>query len=194
MRTFAPHSGPAESRAPHETGTAIRPATARDAPSLYQLITANLEAGHLLPRSLDEATAHAARFLVATDDAVIVGCGELAPLSQTVVEIRSLAVDEPSRGAGLGSRLVRALTHRARLDGFPSLCAFTHEPSHFVRLGFSIVPHVWFPDKISTDCHTCPWFRRCGQYAMLLRLATLREAKHLPADSCVPHLNHDRAN
>ena len=171
MRTVEPHVAPADSTA-HDTGVAIRPATVRDGPDLYRLITANLEAGYLLPRHLDEVTAHATRFLVATDEAVIVGCGELAPLSRTVVEIRSLAVDEPYRGVGLGSRLVRALTQRARLDGFPTLCAFTHEPSHFVRLGFSLVPHVWFPDKIATDCHTCIWFRRCAQYAMLLRPST----------------------
>ena len=175
MRTVGPHVAPADSTALHDTGASIRPATVRDGPDLYRLITANLEAGHLLPRHLDEVTTHATRFLVATDGAVIVGCGELGPLSRIVVEIRSLAVDEPYRRVGLGSRLVRALTQRARRDGFPTLCAFTHEPSHFVRLGFSIVPHVWFPDKISTDCHTCTWFRRCAQYAMLLQLSTLCE-------------------
>jgi hypothetical protein len=39
-----------------------------------------------------------------------------------------------------------------------------------VRLGFSIVPHIWVPEKIAHDCTACPLFRRCGQYAVTLAL------------------------
>ena len=55
-------------------------------------------------------------------------------------------------------------------DGFSTLCAFTHNAAHFVRLGFSIVPHPWLPEKIATDCVGCPKFRQCTQYAMALPL------------------------
>jgi N-acetylglutamate synthase-like GNAT family acetyltransferase len=34
-------------------------------------------------------------------------------------------------------------------------------------MGFSIVPHVWLPEKIVADCHTCSHFRNCGQYAVV---------------------------
>jgi N-acetylglutamate synthase-like GNAT family acetyltransferase len=34
-------------------------------------------------------------------------------------------------------------------------------------MGFSIIPHVWLPEKIVTDCHTCSHFRNCGQYAVV---------------------------
>ena len=37
-------------------------------------------------------------------------------------------------------------------------------------MGFSIVPHLWLPEKIFTDCVKCPSFQRCGQYAMMLPL------------------------
>ena len=40
-----------------------------------------------------------------------------------------------------------------------------------MRLGFSIVPHTWVPEKIAHDCHSCPLFRNCGQYAIVLDLA-----------------------
>ena len=175
MITTGPQVLPIDSAIKREADPCIRPGTMRDAPDLYRLIAANVEASYLLPRQFKEVTAHATRFFVSVAQDSIVGCGELAPLSRTVAEIRSLAVDEPYRGMGLGSGLVRALTQRAWLDGFKTLCAFTHNPSHFVRFGFSIVPHVWFPDKISTDCHACTWFRRCTQYAMLLRLDNLHE-------------------
>jgi hypothetical protein len=50
------------------------------------------------------------------------------------------------------------------------LCAFTHEPARFVRLGFTIVPHIWVPEKIARDCTSCALFRHCGQYAVMLPL------------------------
>jgi N-acetylglutamate synthase-like GNAT family acetyltransferase len=69
----------------------------------------------------------------------------------------------------------------ARLEGFDKLCAFTHAPGYFSRMGFSIVPHLWLPENISADCVACPRFRRCGQYAMVATLEAVGE--HLPAAS-----------
>jgi N-acetylglutamate synthase-like GNAT family acetyltransferase len=142
-----------------------------DARILFELITANLEAGHLLPREHDDLTLHASRFSVAEDgERRVIGCAELAPLSRVVAEVRSLVVAGGSRGAGLGAALIRDVRMRARRAGYSTLCAFAHQPGVFVRLGFSIVPHVWLPEKIATDCHTCPLFRRCGQIAMVCGL------------------------
>jgi amino-acid N-acetyltransferase len=148
----------------------VRRGRVADVPDIARLIAANLAAGHLLPRSLEDLTSRAERFLVVTVDEDVVGCAELAPLSRAVAEVRSLVVDERCRGRGLGSRLVEELQTWARRDGFSTLCAFTHHPSHFIRLGFSMVPHPWLPEKLSTDCYQCPKFRTCGQYAMVLAL------------------------
>jgi len=148
----------------------LRRATAADAPSILRLIDANLAAGHLLPRTADDVLRRAVRFLVVTIDDAVVGCAELAPLSRAVAEVRSLVVDESSRGRGFGSRIVEELNRWAIQEGFSTLCAFTHHPSHFVRLGFSIVPHVWFPEKIATDCTSCPKFRVCGQFGVALAI------------------------
>jgi amino-acid N-acetyltransferase len=109
----------------------------------------------------------------------IVACADLAPLSPSVAEVRSLVVDATARSNGLGQRLVEELARRAARDGFDSLCAFTHAAGYFVRMGFSIVPHTWVPEKIETDCRTCPQFRRCGQYAVTFPLAQ-------PAQSGIP--------
>ena len=151
-------------------GYAIRPGTSADAPAMYALITANLEVGHLLPRTLDDLTRHADRFLVITRGDEVVGCAELAPLSGTVAEVRSLVIDTAHRGKGMGPQLIAELGRKARVEQFGTLCAFTHDAAHFVRLGFTIVPHPWLPEKISTDCHACPKFRACGQYAVALPL------------------------
>jgi amino-acid N-acetyltransferase len=161
------------SRRPAAAGDiVIRAGLPADAPQIHALIEAHLEAGHLLPRRRDELMARAPHFLVAVpaESDRVVGCAELAPLSPRLAEVRSLVVAEGQRGMGLGGRVIAELTRRARRDSFETLCAFTHQPAHFVRLGFSIVPHVWLPEKIAADCHRCPLFRRCGQVAVTLAL------------------------
>ena len=149
---------------------AMRPAVAADAPALHALIAAHLEEGKLLPRTLDELAVHAPRFVVAESGGQIVGCAELAPLSQAVAEVRSLVVSREARRHGLGVQMVEELASRARRDGFDRLCAFAHDPAFFVRRGFSIVPHTWVPEKIAHDCITCPLFRNCGQFAVVLEV------------------------
>jgi amino-acid N-acetyltransferase len=152
------------------TMVTFRRADLSDAPAIHRLISDNLEVGHLLPRTVDDIVDHASRFIVAEADARVIGCAELAPLSPTVAEVRSLVVDQAARGNRIGPRLLTELAARAVSKGFSTLCALTHQPSHFVKLGFTIVPHMWVPEKIAHDCTTCPLFRRCGQYAVTLPL------------------------
>lgn len=155
---------------------ALRSAVAADAPALHALIASHLEEGRLLPRTLEELTVHAPRFVVGTVGDRVVGCAELAPLSPAVAEVRSLVVSQEARRLGVGVRMVEALSTRARLEGYTRLCAFAHEPAFFVHRGFSIVPHTWVPEKIAHDCFSCPLFRNCGQYAVVLELPTIERA------------------
>src|SRR6478609_9224271 len=153
---------------------ALRAAVAADAPALHALIAGHLEEGRLLPRLLDELIVHAPRFVIAVEAGRsgdrIVGCAELAPLSPSVAEVRSLVVSKDARRLGLGVRMVEDLAVRARREGYTRLVAFAHDPAFFVRRGFSIVPHTWVPEKIAHDCTTCPFFRNCGQFAVVLEL------------------------
>ena len=148
----------------------LRAASQADAAAIHFLVTANLETGHLLPRAIDEIVANTSRFVVAELDGDVVGCAELARLSPSVAEVRSLVVAESLRGRRIGTRLVSELAARATTAGYATLCAFTHDASHFVKLGFTIVPHIWVPEKIAHDCTGCALFRRCGQYAVRLAL------------------------
>ena len=162
----------------------LRSADAGDAKKLHAIIAANLEEGHLLPRTLSELTGRAGRFVVAIRGRKVVGCAELAPLSAHVAEVRSLAVDKSARGVRVGVMMVDELRRRARREGFEKLCAFTHAPSYFIHMGFSIVPHLWLTEKIYTDCVKCPHFRQCGQYAMVVPLDAAFDAERgygLPA-------------
>jgi amino-acid N-acetyltransferase len=156
----------------------LRVAEPAEAKKLFALIQANLEEGHLLPRTVGELTVHAGRFIVAVKSRKIVGCAELAPLSAHVAEVRSLAVDASARGGRVGVMIVDELRRRARRAGFEKLCAFTHAPSYFIHMGFSIVPHLWLAEKVFTDCVKCAQFRTCGQYAMVVPL----DATSAPVD------------
>jgi amino-acid N-acetyltransferase len=159
----------------------LRSAKDSEARALHALIADNLEEGHLLPRTRAELTRHATRFVVATRGRRIVGCAELAALSPHVAEVRSLAVDGSERGKGVGTMIVDELRRRARDEGFEKLCAFTHAPAYFIQMGFSIVPHTWLLEKLTTDCVKCPLFRACGQYAMVVPLESVHDADRAPA-------------
>ena len=166
----------------------LRTADPSHAGKLHALITSNLEEGRLLPRTLDELTVHAERFVVAVKGRKMVGCAELAPLSASVAEVRSLAVERAARENGVGAMLVEELRQRARRAGFEKLCAFTHTPGYFIRMGFSIVPHLWLSEKIFTDCVKCPLFRRCGQFAMTVSLDAVSEPDRHEADVAVRYV------
>lgn len=159
------------------TDLVMRQATLDDAEAIHGLIQAHLGEGHLLPRQLDELRRHADRFVVSEIGGRLAACGELAPLSGKVAEVRSLVVSQEVRRVGLAARLVAELRSRARSAGFQKLTAFTHDPRFFVRQNFSIVPHVWVPEKITTDCLSCPLFRQCKQYAMVLPLQAVSGAR-----------------
>ena len=153
----------------------LRGARACDVPAILHLIEDHLHEGHLLPRRREDIAAEVDQFVVATRDDVVVGCAELVHLAPDVAEIRSLVVSEDVQGRGLGRALVQALLTTAKNGPFRRLCAFTHAPAFFVRLGFSIVPHLEVPEKVFTDCVGCPLFRRCGQQAVVF---WLDEASH----------------
>jgi len=157
----------------------IRAATTADASAIHTLIDTHVADGHLLPRRRDEIAAHTSRFLVAVQGRRVVACADLAPLSRHVAEVRSLVVSNEIRSRGIGRRLVDELASRAAASGFETLCAFTHVAGYFVRMGFSIVPHTWLPEKIDADCRSCALFRSCGQYAVMLPLVRAHQ-------TCVP--------
>src|SRR5262245_5617452 len=88
---------------------ALRGATAEDAPAIHALLVEHLTEGHLLPRELAEIALHAHRFVVATEGDSVVACAELAPLSRSVSEIRSLVVSRDARGCGVGTEMIEEL-------------------------------------------------------------------------------------
>ena len=101
-------------------------------------------------------------------------------LSGHLAEIRSLAVHSSARHQKVGTELVNELHRRARNAGYEQLCVLTHAPEYFAHRGFSIVPHLWVPEKVFTDCVACPKFRTCGQLAMVRPLEPPVETSDRP--------------
>jgi amino-acid N-acetyltransferase len=152
----------------------LREAARGDVAAIHELVNAHVESDHLLPRTMDDIERRIARFVIATTGPMLVACAELAPLSPRTAEVRSMVVAAHARSLGIGRSMLNALVQQARAAGFGRLCAFTHRPAYFVRLGFSLVPHLWVREKITTDCVACPAFRVCGQHAVSLDLDELR--------------------
>lgn len=150
----------------------LRKARRQDAIRIHQLIEQYARKGLLLPRSLDEVTAHASHFVVAERDGAIVGCAALEPYNDDLGELRSLAVDEAERGRGTGRELLRAILRRARRAGLERVFAVTHAPHFFLRGGFDRVGEV-LPEKIARDCAACTRFGRCTLHTVVAHTGRL---------------------
>jgi len=102
----------------------------------------------------------------------VVGCGALVPLTDKLVEIRSVAVDESQHGKGVGSELVLHLVKAAREHGYEQACALTLRPNFFSRLGFELVDRWSISPKVWQACIYCSKFHRCDEVAVLMNLAS----------------------
>jgi amino-acid N-acetyltransferase len=126
----------------NNSSTNLRPATSDDAGNIRRLI---LAAG-INPLGLDWR-----RFLVAIDDdGELIGCGQLKPHGDEVLEMASLAVVEEWQGRGIGRRLIEALIEKAepplwlmcrsslvplyRKFGFKEVGPEQEQPNYFIRM------------------------------------------------------------
>ncbi|MEX1021316.1 MAG: GNAT family N-acetyltransferase [Litorilinea sp.] len=106
-----------------------------------------------------------------TEDEIVVGCGALVPLTDTLIEIRSLATHEGYQGRGVGGQLVQGLIEQAREREYKQICALTLRENFFLRLGFHLVDRWSISPKVWQACIYCPKFHRCDEVAVLMNLA-----------------------
>jgi argininosuccinate synthase len=201
----------------------VRAAVLQDVPRIAELIAGNARKGGLLPRSADNIRASIRNFLVAemtddgrrmTDDtcpaadgellpttnpgsSIVVGCGSLVPMNTTLVELRSLAVDETVRGGGIGLKITQALIEEARARKFGTLFALTRAVHFFEKCGLTVTPKEHFPEKVWRDCVACPLLAQCDEVAMTLLLddegrktkdeGQFVDVQNQPASSVVRH-------
>ena len=124
----------------------LRPATPGDVPAIIAL----LEASHLPPWELEQ---HIHNFVVAEQDGRVVGAGGLETYPNCAAGlVRSMAVDEPLRGTGLGRHILEWVMQRAADDGLAQLFLFTRDAREFyVHFGFSDATLDEFPEAMHTS-------------------------------------------
>jgi amino-acid N-acetyltransferase len=150
----------------------LRKARISDIPAIHQLVNASAEKGEMLPRSLAELYDNMRDYFVyaAEEKGRVAGACALHICWETLAEIRSLCVDESSRGKGVGHQLVRACMDEAREFGVERLFVLTYRDSFFREFSFQEVEKTELPQKIWTDCIKCPKFPKCDEIAMVRRL------------------------
>lgn len=154
----------------------IRPAEAADVLPIVALVNQFAAEKVMLPRTEESVRQTLADWLVAVDpdlvpeDPQILACGALVPLSDTLVELRSLAVHPSRQGQGLGGHVVNHLVQLARQRGYHQICALTLRENFFVRLGFEQVDRWSISPKIWQACIYCSKFHRCDEVAVTMNL------------------------
>ena len=159
---------------------ALRPGRRSDVPALYALIQHYSDQNILLPRTVADLRRRIADFRLLFYKNQLVGCGMLQIYTKTVAELRSLAVSDDWRGAGLGRQMVEALLAEARSRGFEMVFAFTTTPEFFSRVGFVPIERDLVPWKAWNDCQACPKRECCDEVAMAY---LLRPSKASPSSA-----------
>lgn len=168
----------------------LRRAEPDDVPQILSMVNRFAEQNIMLPRTEENVRQSLGDWIVAAHDGPppasepqVVGCGALVPLTDTLVEIRSLAVHESQQGKGLGSVLVERLVALAREQEYAQVCALTLREQFFVRLGFDLVDRWAISPKIWQACIYCRKFHRCDEVAVLMNLQPQAQAQGRPSET-----------
>lgn len=153
----------------------IRPATAQDIHAIVTMVNRFAAQNVMLPRTEASVQQSLADWLVAVESdgsgsEKIAGCGSLVALTDTLVEIRSLAIHEDYQGQGIGGTLVLALIEMAREQEYEQICALTLRSGFFERLGFAVVDRWSISPKVWQACIYCAKFHHCDEVAVLMPL------------------------
>lgn len=183
----------------------IRKARPSDVSSMLGLINGYARAGLMLPRTEFEMCENIRDFSVAvvgqasgrpgragmpvpTEE--LVGCGALHFYTPQMAEVRSLAVSEKVKSAGVGRRVVEALLQEARQYSLDVAFAFTYVVPFFEKCGFQVVDRGSLPLKVWKDCVRCPHFNCCDETAMVYLLSPeARAAENGSARDGLIHLS-----
>ena len=115
----------------------VRQARTRDVPEIRALIDQNVASGRLLDKPTVNLYEDILEFTVAaTADGAVVGCGALHVMWEDLAELRTVAVDERQRGAGIGHLIVDELLMRSRSVGVSRVFVLTFAVPFFASHGF----------------------------------------------------------
>lgn len=114
----------------------IRAAKSTDVKGIRKLIDTYAPQRRLLSKETVTLYESVQEFTVAVDNGEVVGCGALHVLWEDLAEVRTVAVAENYRGAGIGHRILDAIIQRGREIGVKRIFCLTFETDFFGRHGF----------------------------------------------------------
>jgi amino-acid N-acetyltransferase len=138
-----------------------------DIPHIHRLINDYARKGEMLARPLSELYEDIRDYFVIREGEQVVACGALHVSWSDIAEVRSVAVDEASKGKGLGASLVDACLKEAAELGIKTVFCFTYQPDFFKRHKFVDIDKMELPRKVWTDCFRCPKFPNCDETALI---------------------------
>jgi amino-acid N-acetyltransferase len=177
----------------------VRQARTRDVAEIRDLIDQNTGSRRLLEKHTVNLYEDILEFTVAEESAdhAVVGCGALHVMWEDLAEIRTVAVDERRRGAGIGHLIVDELLDRARAAGVSRVFVLTFAVSFFASHGFReisgtpVLPEVYAELLRSYDDGVAEFLdldrvkpNTLGNTRMLLRLLLPGGRPRVPRRTC----------
>ena len=141
-----------------------------DAPQMHRLINHFANRGEMLPRALSEIYENIRDYLVVREGPRLIACVALHVSWADLAEIKSLAVEDGSRGRGIGRGLVRQCVEEAHDLGISTVFCLTYKPDFFERCGFERIDKAELPRKVWGECYRCPKFPDCDEVPLVVRL------------------------
>ena len=135
---------------------------------MQALVKPEVEKGIILFRSSDEIATNIRSYILAKEEAQIVGFGALHFHADDLAEIRSLVVKEDFRGKGIGKGLISTLLDEGTHLGVEKVLTLTYQKAFFESLGFKEIPKESLPShKLWADCIKCKHFPICDEIALI---------------------------
>jgi amino-acid N-acetyltransferase len=146
----------------------IEQATVDDGPAILQLL---LKSGLPVDGLLD----HLNTAIVARDEGRVVGCAALEVYADGAL-LRSVAVDAPARGRGIGTRLTTAALDLASTRGVPAVYLLTTTAEEFFpRFAFQRIDRQQVPASVQSSVE----FRSaCPSTAIVMKRALRQHHLH----------------
>jgi len=146
-----------------------RHATFAEVEAMFTLINDFAAEGLMLPKSYSALYEILPEFVVAVEveTGKVAGCGALHCTWAELAEIRSLAVSKDFQRRGIGGEIVKLLIEDGKKLGVKKFFTLTYNTDFFASVGFQIVPKETLPQKIWSDCISCPHFPNCQEIAMI---------------------------
>ena len=125
----------------------------------------------MLPRTLDElySRTRGFRILVKRDGIAeeVIASSHLDLFSDTLAEVKSLAVKESYLKQGLGKLMVEDCETEAKELGIKKIFALTYKEKFFEKLGYKVIDIKTLPEKVFKECVICPFYEDCNEIAVL---------------------------